>query len=89
MSDEIRDANFPILMRIQEDAAAFRKEMRDRFDAVEARFEARFDGVDEKLRSQRRDLAGILVMMKSTAGAFDERVEALEQRVKVLERRHS
>ena len=81
MVDDINDAVLPILVKIQEEAAAFRKEVRDRFDAVDKRF----DGVDEKLRSQRRDIAGMLVMMKGAAGVFDERVTSLEHRMELLE----
>jgi hypothetical protein len=39
----------------------------------------------EIARKQRRDVAGILLLMKGAAGDFDERVGDLERRVKVPE----
>ena len=63
------DAILPVLVKIQEEAAAFRKEMRERLD-----------GIDDTLRKQRRDTAGTLVMMKGAVGIFEERVTALERR---------
>ena len=63
------DAILPVLVKIQEEAAAFRKEMRERLD-----------GIDDTLRKQRRDTAGMLVMMKGAVGIFEERVTALERR---------
>ena len=37
------------------------------------------------MRKQRRDVAGILVIGKSTAGTFAENLAALEKRVETLE----
>ena len=70
-----------LLMKIQEEAAAFRKGFEARFD----RLETRFDRVEDLLSKQRRDIAGILVMMKATVGDFDARVTRLEDKVRVLE----
>ena len=83
MTNTPTDMILPVLMKIQEDAAAFREEVLARFDAVSERF----DKVDEKFRAQRRDIAGILVMMKGAAGVFDERITTMEQRVGALEQR--
>jgi exonuclease VII small subunit len=41
----------------------------------------------ELARKQRRDVAGIIVMMKSVAGDFDERVSAVERRLDAVEER--
>ena len=90
MSDAIKDAILPVLIKIQEDAAAFRVESRERFDRIEARLdriETRLDRLEEVARKQRRDIAGILVMMKGAAGVFDERITTMEQRVDALEQR--
>lgn len=83
MAETINDAVLPILVKIQEEAAAFRNEVRDRFDGVDSRL----DRIEDVARKQRRDIAGILVMMKGAAGVFDERVTSLELRVDVLEQR--
>ncbi|MGL5139151.1 MAG: hypothetical protein ACRC7G_15445 [Beijerinckiaceae bacterium] len=70
-----------ILKRIQEQLA----DHSSRFD----RMDQRFDRLEELSRKQRRDMAGVLVMMKATAGSFDERVEAIEARVTALEAQRS
>lgn len=63
-------------MKIQRDIASLQKSADDRFDSVDAQF-----------RKQRREMAGMLVMIKSTAGHFGDRVTSLEGRVSALERR--
>ena len=57
MADDIKNAILPVLVKIQEEAAAFRKEVRDRFDGVDIRLEK----IEDVSRRQRRDIAGILV----------------------------
>ncbi|WP_315797025.1 hypothetical protein [Bradyrhizobium sp. SZCCHNRI3043] len=39
------------------------------------------------IRKQRRDSAGMLVMMRATASDFDERVTEVEERIAALEAR--
>ena len=82
MAETINDAVLPILVKIQTELASFRKSVDERFD----RMDSRLDRIEEVARNQRRDIAGILVMMKGTLGVFDERVGELEQRVTALER---
>ena len=81
MSEQPTDAILPILIKIQESIRAFRTEMDVRFDRVEARFES----AETLLRKQRRDSAGMLVMMRATVTDFDERVSEVEERVRALE----
>ena len=86
MSDNVQTAMFEILKNIQAKLTDHDK----RFDAVEARFdavEARFAGLEDLVRKQRRDTAGILVMAKSVTGHFAEELAAVEERVRVLEAR--
>jgi len=45
----------------------------------------RFDHLEAALRKDRRNVAGMLVMMRATAGDFDERVTEIEERVAALE----
>ena len=87
MSNAPSDLILPILMKIQEDAAALRAEMRMQFETMKANVNTRFDAVDIQFRKQRRDIAGMLVMMKGAAGVFDERITTMEQRVGALEQR--
>lgn len=62
----------------QEDIASFR-----------ATVEHRFNRLEEDNRKHRRNSAGMLVMMRATAGDFDERVNAVEERVAALEAKTS
>jgi hypothetical protein len=74
MSDKVKDATLQVLIKIQDDLAAFRQSVEERLDRIE-----------EINRKQRRDSAGMLVMMRATAGDFDERVSEVEERIAVLE----
>lgn len=47
--------------------------------------ETRIGNLETVVRKQRRDNAGMLVMMKATAGDFDERVTLMEERMEALE----
>lgn len=67
MSENIKDAVPQILMKIQEDLAAFRREVVDRLDRMEA-----------IQKQERRNGAAMLVMMRGTAGVYDERITQLE-----------
>lgn len=81
MSDNLKDAVPQILMKIQEDLAAFRQSVEQRFDQIEARIAQ----MDEVMRKQRRDTAGLLVMAKALSGEFAEELAAVEARVEKLE----
>ena len=64
------------LIAIRKDIASFRNSVEQRLDRLE-----------EMGRKQRRDAAGMLVMMRATAGDFDERVTEVEEHVAALEAR--
>jgi hypothetical protein len=81
MSGNVKDAILPILMKMQEELTALRREQTE-FRAENA---TRFQRLEQLGHRQRRDMAGVLVMMKSTVGDFDERVSQLEARVAKLE----
>lgn len=81
MSDNLKDAVPQILMKIQEDLAAFRQSVEQRFDQIEARIAQ----MDEVMRKQRRDTAGLLVMAKALSGEFAEELAEVEARVEKLE----
>jgi hypothetical protein len=72
MSDTPHDLTLNILKQLQAGFA----EMRERLGRLE-----------DIARRQRRDSAGMLVMMRATAGDFDERVSEVEERVAELEKR--
>lgn len=81
MSDNLSDATPQILLRIREDIAAFRAEM----STTAKGLNERLDRLEEIARKQRRDSAGMIVMMRATAGDFDERVSDIEERLTALE----
>ena len=70
MSDNVQSVTIEILKSIQESIA---------------RLETRMTAMEDLMRKQRRDTAGILVLMKGAVGEFDQRVFRLEQRVTLIE----
>ena len=70
MTENVENAIFEILKLIQ---------------AKLADHDQRFERLEDLMRKQRRDVAGILVIGKSTAGTFAENLAALEKRVETLE----
>lgn len=76
MADEPINIASDILIAIREDISTFRQSV-----------ELRLDRLEEINRKQHRDAAGMLVMMRATAGDFDERVTEVEERVAALEAR--
>jgi hypothetical protein len=85
MADNPTDAVPQILIKIQEGIGSLRSELGQFRLSTEARFE-RMEGL---IRKQRRDAAGMLVMMRATASDFDERVNEVEERVAALEAKTS
>lgn len=80
MSEHVQTAVFEILKSIQTKLVEHDR----RFDQVDARFER----LEDLVRKQRRDSAAMLVMMKGTAGLYEERLNQLEvdRIVKIEER---
>ena len=74
MSEDIKDVVPQILMKIQEDIAAFRKDVGSRFD----RMEERLDRVESVQKQERRNSAAMLVMMRGVVGVYEERMTAIE-----------
>jgi hypothetical protein len=81
MSENVQTAMFEILKKIQGDVAAFRGAADKRFEQVDSRLER----VETLVRKQRRDGAAMLVMMRSAAGDFEERLAAVEQQIALLD----
>ena len=85
MADNPSDAVSQILIKIQDSISSLRSELGQfRLSA-----EARFERMESLIRKQRRDAAGMLVMMRATASDFDERVSEVEERVAALEAKTS
>lgn len=73
---EPKDLVVHLLREIQADLAAFRKESDERFSKLEAG--------QKNLRSA---MAGETVLSRMLVGEYEERIEALETKVKILEGR--
>jgi hypothetical protein len=74
MAESPTDAVLQILIKIQDSIGA---------QAM------RLERIENLVRKQRREGAGMLVMMRATVSDFDERVGDVEERVAVLEARQS
>jgi hypothetical protein len=74
--DNVESATFEILKSIQASIADLAEQTARRFDQLET-----------NMRKDRRNVAGMLVMMRATAGDFDQRVSEIEERVAALEGR--
>jgi hypothetical protein len=83
MSDNVQTAMFDILKKMQAENADFRKSVEQQF----AQVAERFDRLEEINRKQRRDSAGMLVMMRATAGDFDQRINDVVTRMDAMEAR--
>jgi hypothetical protein len=83
MSDNVENATIEILKGIQASLVQLRSDT----TAFRAETSARFDSLEAGMRKDRRNAAGMLVMMRSTAGDFDARVSEVEERVAALEGR--
>ena len=81
MAETPTDAVHQILIKIQDSIVAVRSEMGQFRQSTETRFER----VESMIRKRRRDAAGMMVMMRSVASDFDERVSEVEERLTALE----
>ncbi len=67
MSEIVQTAMFEILEKIQADMSSFRRDMADRLDRIET-----------IQKQERRNSAAMLVMMRGTAGIYEDRLNQLE-----------
>ncbi|MDB5503621.1 MAG: hypothetical protein JWR89_3523 [Tardiphaga sp.] len=81
MAERPTDVTLDILIKIQEGIGALRSELGEFRLAADTRFER----IETVMHKQRRDSAGMLVMMRATVTDFDERVSDVEERVAALE----
>ncbi|WP_375457074.1 hypothetical protein [uncultured Methylobacterium sp.] len=83
MSDNVENLTIEILRSIQSAV----KQLRDETQAFRDETNARFERLETGMRKDRRNAAGMLVMVRATAGDFDARVSEVEERVATLEAR--
>jgi hypothetical protein len=81
MADTLTDAVPQILIKIQDSISALRSEVGQFRTSVEGRL----DRLEQLNRKYRRDAAAMMVIMRATAGDFDERASEVEGRVTPLE----
>ena len=74
MADRPTDITLDILMKIQDGIVDLREWL---------------ERVEDVVRKNRRDSAGMMVIMRATSGFFDERVGDFEARVTALETKKS
>ena len=70
MAERPTDVTLDILMKIQDGIVDLRE---------------RLERVEDIARKHRRDSAGMLVMMRATAGDFEQRVREVEDRISAME----
>ena len=85
MADYPTDAVHQILIKIQDGISSLRSEL-GQFKLENQVQHERMEGL---IRKQRRDAAGMLVILRATASDFDERVSEVEERVAALEAKTS
>ncbi|MET0907318.1 MAG: hypothetical protein ABWY10_14660 [Tardiphaga sp.] len=85
MSDNVENAVFDILKKIQGDLSLVRSDV----GQFKRESETRFERLETILLKHRRDSAGMLVMMRSVASDFDERVTEVERKIQAMEARDS
>jgi hypothetical protein len=92
MAETPTDAVPQILIRIQDSISALRSELgtvRSEVGQFRTSVEGRLDRLEHLNRKYRRDAAAMMVIMRATAGDFDERVNEVVERVAALEARTS
>ena len=85
MADNVENATFEILKRIQESIA----DLGRRFDQHRSEVNERFDQFAAEARKDRRNINGLMALLQAASGDFDERIRGLDDRVSVLEDRAS
>ena len=71
MSDNVQSVTLEILKSIQAGIV----QLNERFDWLDQRI----DALDAGMRKDRRNVAGMLIMMRATAGDFDTRSSEVEE----------
>ena len=83
MPENIQSAMYEILKRVQTDMASVRTDVAG-LKADVADIRVRVERLEDIAKKQRRDSAAMLVMMRATAGVFNERLGGLEAEVELL-----
>gem|GEM_PF-3297091 len=91
------DAVPQILIKIQDSIGTLRSELgtlrsevgtfRSEVGTLQSDLTPRLDRIENIVRKQRRDAAGMLVLMRAAASDFDDRISDLGERVSALEDR--
>jgi uncharacterized coiled-coil protein SlyX len=87
VSDNVENVTLEILKGLQASVAALTKQVArlEPLPQLVRELTERFDRLEASTRKDRRDMAGMLVMMRAVAGDFDQRVREVEERLTALE----
>ena len=83
MTENVETTMLEILKRIQSDMSGVKADMsgvKDRLTGVEGRMER----LEALVRKQGRDSAAMMIMMRGTVGIFDDRLNVIEEDVRLL-----
>jgi chromosome segregation ATPase len=90
MTDAPTDAVPQILIGIQDSISTLRSELgtvRSEVGTLRSDLTPRLDRIENIVRKQRHDAAGMLVLMRAAASDFDERISDINEHVSALEDR--
>jgi chromosome segregation ATPase len=90
MADAPTGAVPQILIKIQDSISTLRSELgtvRSEIGTLRSDLTPRLDRIETIVRKQRRDAAGMLVLMRAAASDFDDRISDVAERVSALEDR--
>jgi archaellum component FlaC len=86
MPNNIQSAMLEILKKIQSDVS----EIKSRLSGTDGRLDSmdtRLERLEAIVKKQRRDSAAMLVMMRGTVGVFEERMNDIEEDIRLIKER--
>ena len=87
MADNVQDATFEILKRIQESIADLRQRHDMQIEALRQDMAKQFASFAAEARKDRRNINGLMALLQAASGDFDERIRDGDNRVSVLDGR--
>ena len=85
MAENVQDATFEILKRIQDSIA----ELRTSVGELRSDVGRQFESFAAEARKDRRNINGLMALLQAASGDFDERLRDIDERVSILEDRAS
>jgi hypothetical protein len=85
MADKVENVTHEILRGIQASIAELRASTEAKMDELRRDVGRQFEMFAEEARSDRRKINGLMAIVQSVSGDFDERIRGLGDRVSILE----